>query len=156
MLRSMRKAWLLLAVIGGSSCVSPLDEVPVCGEGTDAVIVTALNGYLDEATPAVEIQLRVPETCEVQDSLWMVWDEASDGVMLHDAPDAGGITREGVEVDDRLVFFRRENLAVRLAYPTEAPSRELTFTWYTPPEPEYASVRCSAEGDTLECSVEAP
>jgi hypothetical protein len=156
MLPRMQRAVSLLAAIALASCTSPLDESPVCGEGTEAVIVTALNGYLDDVTPLVEIQLRVPATCEVQDGVWMVWDEESEGVVLVDTPEGDEIVRQGVQVDDALIFFERENIAVRLDYPTDAPSRELTLTWYTPPMREYAVVHCAADGEALACSVQDP
>lgn len=130
---------------------------PVCGEGADPVIVTGLNGYLDEITPAVEVQLRVPETCEVLDTLWMVWDAEAESVTLVETPDAEKIERRDVEVDDLLLYFTRENLAVRLVYPEEGvQARELQLVWYTPPDAEHAVFDCAAPANALECTVREP
>lgn len=156
MLSRMQKAIALLAVLACASCTNRFDDPPSCGDGTDPVIVTGLNGYLDRLTPAVEIQLRVPETCEVLDELWMVWEEDEESVVLVDVPDAELIERRDLVIEEDLILFTRDDLAVRLDYPTQGQQRELTLTWYTPPEPVHTIVDCVGEGESLACSVRTP
>lgn len=144
----MRSAWLVsVCVLAG--CSGP--PAPVCGEGVDPVIVTGLAGRLDGDAPVVEVQLLVPESCDVLDETWMIWDEATDSVTLGDEPTSGNLVGAGVETDPSVIFFRDLNLGVRLDYPGEAVSDELTLTWFTA-STDLVAVHCVRSGEALECA----
>lgn len=131
-----------------AACAGPRE--PVCGEGEDPVILTGLSGLID-GEPVVEVQLVVPETCEILGETWMYWDEATDTVTLGDEPTEGRLEGEGVETDPETIFFRSLNLGVRLEYAGDPPSDDLTLTWFSMDE-DLAVVRCVEAGGTLECT----
>ncbi len=136
-----------------AGCSGPAARV--CGEGLDPVVVTGLNGILDEVTPAVEVQLRVPETCDVLDTTWMFWDEATGAVRLGEAPTSGTLSRASVDVDVDLIFFRDRNLGVRLEYPSVELGPQVSMVWFTAAE-DLARVDCAGQGEALTCAVGAP
>lgn len=146
----MKRAWLIsLCVLAG--CSGPPE--PICGEGSDPVILTGLAGRLDGDAPVVEVQLVVPETCEVLGETWMTWDENTDTVTLGDEPTEGDLIGAGVETDPTVIFFRDLNLGVRLEYPEEGvASDQLTLTWFSEAT-DLAIVSCAAQGETLECAI---
>lgn len=118
------------------------------------MVVTGLNGILDEVTPSVEVQLRVPETCEVLDTTWMFWDEPG-GARLGEPPSMGTLSRMGVDVDEDLIFFRDANVGVRLEYPAMEIGPELSLVWFTAGE-DLARVDCAAQGEALVCATVTP
>lgn len=148
----MRSYASLVALALVTGCSGPAD--PSCGEGLDPVVVTGLNGVLDDVTPAVEVQLRVPETCRVLDSTWMFWEEPST-VRLGEPPSDGRLSRRDVTVGDDVIFFRSENVGVRLEYTGEEVGPELALVWFTAGE-DLAVVDCAASGESLACAVRAP
>jgi len=154
MLRRMFWKTTVLAALLLAGCA---DEPLRCGEGTDPVIVTSLSGYLDEVVPAVELQLRVPETCEVLDTRWMLWQEETETVTLADYADLEGTLHGGgVETGDDVIGFTNSDVYVNLVYPepgVQAP--EVTLTWSFAGT-TLATVDCAAAGQALECSVLAP
>lgn len=149
-----RKVSALLALVALAGCTQgPL----TCGEGEEPVIVTALSGYLEDVVPAVELQLRVPETCEVLDTRWMLWDEETDTVTLAEYAELEGtLHRGGVDVGDDVIGFPNSDVYVELLYPepgVQAP--ELTLKWSFAGT-TLATVDCAADGEQLECGVRAP
>lgn len=155
----MRKpsSLLALALAAGFLLSGCADEPLSCGEGTYPVIVTSLSGYLDDVVPAVEVQLRVPETCEVLDTRWMLWQEETETVTLADYADLEGTLHGGgVETGDDVIGFTNADVYVNLIYPepgVQAP--EVTLTWSFAGT-TLATVDCAANGEALECSVRAP
>jgi len=145
---------LVATVVAVAGCA---DEPLTCGEGTDPVIVTSLSGYLDEVVPAVELQLRVPETCEVLDTRWMLWQEEAETVTLADYADLEGTLHGGgVETGENVIGFTNSDVYVSLVYPepgVQAP--EVTLNWSFAGT-TLATVDCAAAGQALECSVRAP
>ena len=155
----MRKpsSLLALALAAGFALPGCADEPLSCGEGTDPVIVTALSGYLDDDVPAVEVQLRVPETCEVLDTRWMLWQEETETVTLADYSELEGLLdRDGVDAGEDVIGFAGADVYVNLIYPepgVQAP--EVTLTWSCAGT-TLATVDCAASAEALECSVRAP
>jgi hypothetical protein len=127
----------------------------VCGEGTDPVTVTGLSGTLDDGTPAVEIELLAPESCDVLDTTWMLWNESTTSVSLGEEPTSGTLHRAGVEADERTIFFRDLNLGVRLEYPDDVVGPMLSLTWYSTTV-DLAFVDCASVDALLACTVRAP
>ncbi len=146
----MLARWLpllpLLALLG---CSGPPE--PICGEGEDPVIITGLVGTID-GEPVVEVQLVVPDTCEVRGETWMFWDEETDTVTLGSEPTSGDLLGDGIETDPRLIFFRNLNLGVRLEYPDDEVSDEVTLAWFSEAT-DLAAVHCAEAAGTLECDV---
>src|SRR5688572_13882767 len=106
----MRTLSLALALVLLCGCSDPADLT--CGAGTAPQIVTGLNGVIDDTTPAVEIQLRVPETCEVLDTSWTFWNESTDMATVGEEPTSGSLDRGGVDVGDESIYFRAQNVGV--------------------------------------------
>lgn len=127
---------------------------PTCGEGTDPVIVTGLSGIIDTTT-ALEIELRVPETCEVVARTWTFWDESADTATLAPEPPEGRLHRADIDVGDDIIVFRDSGLGVRLDYPNGMVGPELTLTWFAEGM-DLSSVDCDGTSGALECTVRAP
>lgn len=147
--RGMTRCAAALAMLFLAACAGPRE--PVCGEGEEPVILTGLAGLLD-GEPAVEVQLVVPETCEVLGETWMFWDEETDTVTLGNEPTEGTLEGAGVETYPLSIFFRALNLGVRLEYAREVPSDDLTLTWFSMGE-DLALVHCVGTGGVLVCGV---
>jgi hypothetical protein len=126
-----------------------------CGEGLDPHIVTGLSGVLDDGTPAVEVQLRVPMDCSVLDTTWMFWDDANETVTLGEAPTSGTLDRQDVEAGDFIIAFSELNLGVRLDYPDGVVGPEIGLAWFSAGV-DLAHVDCSGAEEALACQVRAP
>ena len=134
----------LLAACGGPVAAA-------CGEGTDPVVVTGLNGLLDGTRPAVEIVQLIPETCEETDQrVWMLFEDPGAMVTLGPEP-SGVLMRGGVEVSDESIFFRDLNVGVRLEYPGGVIGNQLQLVWFSVGS-DLATVDCTA--DPFECAVQ--
>lgn len=123
-----------------------------CGEGSDPVVVTGLNGTLEGGRAAVEILYRVPETCEVVDRTWMFFDDATQTVSMGEEPTDAVLSRRFVTVEDRLIYFDGFAVGVELEYPGEEPAGEVDFRWFTGMDETLATVACAGDGATLICS----
>ncbi len=145
----MRTARLASTCLLLAACSGP--PALLCGQGQDPVIVTGLAGRLD-GEPVVEVQLVVPDTCEVLGEAWMFWDEDSDTVTLGEEPTSGTLEGAGVDTDATLIFFRDLNLGVRLDYPGGEVGSELTLTWFSGEE-DLATVSCAGADGVLACEV---
>lgn len=143
--RRLLLLWLV-SVVGG--CTSEVGAL--CGEGLDPVVVTGLSGTLDGA-PAVEVLLRVPDTCESVDRTWMFWDDGAETISF--GPEPTGILMRGeVEAgeEDRRIFFRDVNVGVRLDYPGDQPASSVEFVWFANGA-DLTSASCRTEASTLVC-----
>lgn len=162
MLRRMRKEIALVSMVLLASATASIgcsnDTGPVCGEGVDPVIVTGLNGYY-EGAPALEVQLRVPETCTVIDRRWLLWDDASQAPTIFGASGPGDskLLREGVTVGNETILYDTHGINVRLEYPEPGvQSDELSLVWFESSAEDIAAVDCAAVDGPLECIVRAP
>lgn len=118
----------MLAVLLGA-CGDPVPSA--CGEGTDPVLVTSLNGALDGTRLAVEIVQLIPETCEETDQrMWMAFEDPGAMVTLGVEP-TGLLMRGGVEVDGMTLFFRDQNVGLRLEYPGDVVGPNVRFVWFS-------------------------
>lgn len=143
----MKVRFLPLAAIMCLGCAGP--GPGVCGEGTDPVVVTGLNGVLDGATLAVEIAALVPATCEEsEERVWMLFD---DPVLTLGPEPSGILMRGGVEVTDETIFFRDRNVGVRLEYPGGVVGPVLRLVWFSTGT-DLAAVQCTAA--PLACAIE--
>jgi hypothetical protein len=142
------RSWFILALLLAACGPS----LPVCGEGLDPTVVTGLNGVLEDGTPAVEVQLRVPADCTRLDTAWMFWDEASQTVNLGEEPTSGTLDRENVDVGDDVIYFSEIALGVRLHYPDGVVGPNVAFEWFAP-SATLATVDCAREEETLSCAL---
>lgn len=156
--RMLQKAGLVLALLASASLGCSNDVAPVCGEGLDPVVVTGLSGYFDGA-PTLEVQLRVPETCEVVDGRWLLWDDDGQTPTIFDAsgPGDGSLTRDGITVGDETILYDTHGINVRLEYPEPGvQSDALSLVWFQTTAEDIATVDCEGIDDALECVVRAP
>ena len=144
----MRTLPLTIAALTLAACGSP---PPTCGSGTEPVIVTGLNG-LFEGEPAVEIVRRVPDTCEGLERRWMFYRASDMSVRVEPEPTDGVLSRAGVDVEPRELYFREVGVGVRNVYPMEDEADEVAFEWFAELD-AFAVIDCSGEGGSLACSV---
>lgn len=128
---------------------------PGCGNVTEPYIVTGLNGLLNGTQPAVEIELRAADTCDVITTTWMFWDDATQSATLGDPPTDGTLGRQNIEAADDYIVFHDAGLAVHLEYPGGSIGPTVKLTWMGSGR-DLSSVDCDGTSGTLMCSVTSP
>ena len=58
---------------------------------------------LEDGGPALEVQYRVPESCEVLDARWIFFDDPTQSLSIGDEPTDGNLLRSRVQVEEREV-----------------------------------------------------
>ncbi len=147
-----RRLNMLAALVLGVGLGSCGGTVPgACGEATEPVVVTGLNGVLDGTRLAIELVQLIPSTCEETDQrVWMIFEDPGAVVTLGPEP-MGTLRRGGVEVDGMTIFFRDQNVGVRLEYPGDVVGPDLRLVWFSTGT-DLATVACVAS--PFACRVE--
>ena len=148
----MRRVPLLFAALVLAAC-SNETSVP---SPHRPEVVTGFNGVLEGGGPALEVQLRVPETCEILDARWIFFDDPTQRLSIGDEPADGRLLRDRVQVEDREVFFTDFAVSARLAYPDDVVGSELTLTWSTATGDALGDVTCVGADGTLTCTLAEP
>ena len=142
-----RSLLLLLSLADG--CASAPGSI--CSESSAPAAATGLSGVIDGTTPVVEVVRVLPVTCEERERTWMFWDDDAGVVTLGAEPSSGTLRRDGVDVEDRTIYFSDFNVGVRLDYPDDQVGPSLSLAWFSVGG-DLATVDCDAT-ETLVCAT---